>query len=336
MLISSTMPEGRVKIFSWRFFFGVGLTVLISYVLLRQVSLGHIERAFLTLKAESVLVAVILLIATTILKAWRFAVLLSRAVSARALVPVVLLHNVFINFLPSRSGELAYPYLLKRRHGISVTQSLPSLVIGRVFDVLVILLLIAASLVLVPTSLGVVAALLPEIGLGIAGLLGVFFLLTYRAEWLHRVLEGFFIRRNLYKIVFFGPLLKRLMELLRAFTTRHSHSQLAAIAVVTVVIWLLTFGFEFVLYRGLGLPVSYGQFVIAFLFPILTHIVPVQSFAAIGTYEATITGGFVLLGFSAPQVIPLTFTVHIIQLVMTLLFGAFGWWLYRQDRWSSR
>jgi len=160
--------------------------------------------------------------------------------------------------------------------------------------------------------------------------------LLFQAEFLYNLLDKWFANIRLYDKRFIGSLARKGVEILGAFTRRYTHLALLRIAVVTVAIWLLTFGFEFMLFRGLGLQISYWQFLIASFFPVLTHIIPVQSFGGIGTYEATITGGFVLLGFDAGRVIPMTFAVHLVQLALTAIFGLLGYWFYRTAKIQAK
>lgn len=54
---------------------------------------------------------------------------------------LVILHNASVNFLPMRAGELAYPMWLKDQWGVPIANSVASLFLLRVQDVLVLLLL---------------------------------------------------------------------------------------------------------------------------------------------------------------------------------------------------
>ncbi|OGE89322.1 MAG: hypothetical protein A2722_02935 [Candidatus Doudnabacteria bacterium RIFCSPHIGHO2_01_FULL_50_11] len=318
-------------------FFGLIIAGLISYVLLRQVHPGDVAHAFGALDRNYLMAALLILLMMNGLKAWRFSALLFGELSFRDLVPIVFLHNLFISFMPSRTGEVSYLYLLKKRFNVGVGQSLASLMIARVLDVLVILLLIFGTLLFAfPGQLAPVRKFLPLIVLGVIGLIVAFYVLLFQAEFLYNLLDKWFANIRLYDKRFIGSLARKGVEILGAFTRRYTHLALLRIAVVTVAIWLLTFGFEFMLFRGLGLQISYWQFLIASFFPVLTHIIPVQSFGGIGTYEATITGGFVLLGFDAGRVIPMTFAVHLVQLALTAIFGLLGYWFYRTAKIQAK
>ncbi|MBP1696816.1 MAG: hypothetical protein H6Q41_2004, partial [Deltaproteobacteria bacterium] len=41
--------------------------------------------------------------------------------------------------LPSKLGELSYPYLLNKKSGMNVTEGLASLIVSRVYDFVIIL-----------------------------------------------------------------------------------------------------------------------------------------------------------------------------------------------------
>ena len=314
-----------------KFIFGIFLTVALSYVLLSRIRLTDLSQALTSFHLRTLVVAVGILLAMNFLKSYRFSRLLHGTVSFRNLSPLVFIHNFYILFMPSRSGELAYPYMLKQKYGLGLGQSLSSLIVARVLDVIIILLLIAGTIIIgFRDQAETITGFFPLMIFGLAVLLAGLFLILYKGQWLYEGVNRHFVRKDIFSKKLFVKIAHKFIEILQAFSQKHSHGTLIQITLITIVIWIITFGFEFVLYRGLGLEISYWQFLVASLFPVLIHIIPVQSLAGIGTYEASIAGGFVLLGFDLDKVIPLTFTVHLTFLIMTAIFGFFAFLFYRR------
>ena len=81
-------------------------------------------------------------------RAWRWHYLLRpiKPVSTRVMFPIVAIGYLANNILPARAGELVRAALLKNRQGISISASLATVIVERVFDGLVMLSFIFINL----------------------------------------------------------------------------------------------------------------------------------------------------------------------------------------------
>jgi len=312
---------------------GLVIAVLLSYFLLSQVKISEIGRALKSFPVWALLTVVGIQLMLNFLKSIRFKTLFNGALGITQLSPIIFLHNLFIIFAPSRSGELAFPYFLKDRFDIPVGRSLSVLVIARVLDVLVILTLVLATVLIgFRDQVGSIRGFVPLSIAGLILLLVFFWMVLKHALWMKGKFGIFFNRWHLYEKKFIGMLIRKFEEVLIALSEIHDFKKILKVSFLTFVIWPITFCFEFVLFRSLGIEVTYWQFLVIAFFPILVNIIPVQSLAGVGTYEATFVGGFLLFGFSQETIVPLAFSVHIILLASTALLGLVGFFISPRNR----
>lgn len=81
-------------------------------------------------------------------RAWRWHYLLRplEPVASRQLFPIVCIGYMGNNIYPARAGEVLRSYVLRRRTGISMSASLATIVVERIFDGLVMLLFVFVTL----------------------------------------------------------------------------------------------------------------------------------------------------------------------------------------------
>jgi len=109
-----------------------------------------------------------------------------KRVPLRRLFPVVVIGYMGNNVYPARAGELMRAYVLRRREGISVSASLATVIIERVFDGLVMLMFVFIGLPFTPMppwlQWGVVVA-----SVLFFGALAVFIVLAVKVQWAEAV-----------------------------------------------------------------------------------------------------------------------------------------------------
>ncbi len=77
---------------------------------------------------------------------WHYMLRSIKLVSLRTLFPIVTIGYMGNNIYPARAGEVLRAYILKKRTGVSMSASLATVVIERLFDGLVMLLFVFVSL----------------------------------------------------------------------------------------------------------------------------------------------------------------------------------------------
>ncbi len=136
----------------WQFWLGVAISVVFVVLALRGLKL---EEVWSGLRAANYLwlvpgVAVYFL--GVGVRTWRWHYLLKplKEVSVRRLFPVVVIGYMGNNVYPARAGELLRAYVLRRNEGVSVSASLATVIVERIFDGLVMLLFVFVALPTAP------------------------------------------------------------------------------------------------------------------------------------------------------------------------------------------
>lgn len=144
-----------MKKFKFWLQFGLGIAVaaFFFWLFFRSVeNWGEIGNALLTAKYGYILPSIILVLVTYVFRAFRWHYLLHDVKRIRffRLLSPMLIGFMANCLLPARAGEFIRAYLISQKEGIKLTASLASLVVDRMFDMFVLLMLIAGVLFFYP------------------------------------------------------------------------------------------------------------------------------------------------------------------------------------------
>ncbi|NET74011.1 MAG: hypothetical protein F6K62_24665, partial [Sphaerospermopsis sp. SIO1G2] len=109
----------------------------------------HFFAAWESLHLPSLMLALFFYIMTNIVRAYRFQLLFwqhPKHIPAIKLIPDMFLLSFLNNTLPARTGELSFPLMIKRRHGVAVTLGFFALFWARVADFSAVVLLLGLSI----------------------------------------------------------------------------------------------------------------------------------------------------------------------------------------------
>lgn len=133
---------------SWRFWLGVGISLICLAVVIPSLKLDQVWGSLRTANYWWILPGVAVYFVAVWGRTWRWHYLLRslKPISLRALWPVVAIGYMGNNVYPARAGEVIRAYVLKRREGVSVSASLATIIVERIFDGLVMLLFVFFTL----------------------------------------------------------------------------------------------------------------------------------------------------------------------------------------------
>ncbi|MFQ5994965.1 MAG: lysylphosphatidylglycerol synthase transmembrane domain-containing protein [Acidiferrobacterales bacterium] len=139
----------RKKKYRISFAIGIGLSALFLWLALRGTNFADIGHALARAQPLYVLPLLAALAFFFWFKAVRIRLLLApmRRLRAQSIFPAMMVGFAGNNLLPARLGDLVRVYLLGRRHKLSKTSILATMVIERLFDLLVALGLLALVVV---------------------------------------------------------------------------------------------------------------------------------------------------------------------------------------------
>jgi len=257
---------------------------------------------------------------------------LGRALRFRLLAPrtpfltmlsITAVHAFLLRLLPFRTGELAYAILIRRAGTAGLGESLLVLLLVRVIDSTCVVILFAAALALHQGTylgdrrLGVGAAVVAAL-LGILVILALAPLLRFALRLLRRVLGGLADRPRVARV------LERAGDAVRAFGEVRRRT-VVLVALLSMLLWLLTFGGFFAMMRAFYMPVGVAQTVLGSTAAVVTGFLPIGGIGSFGTLEAGWALGFALVGLDQTRAIASGFGVSITTFVYGAALGLLGW-----------
>ena len=242
------------------------------------------------------------LLLTYVLRGWRVAYEFREypELSLAKSIQIVLWHSATVNFLPFRSGELAFPVLLQRIAHVPMMQALASLVHLRMQDATTVVLL---GIVFWPGLDGAIRMLM--VGATLAFFVAFYTWVKQPANW-HG--SPFFVK-------------KYLASFRDAMATGNPSATLSW--VLTVFNWIIKISIQAALYCYLtGIHFSTG--VLATISSEVAAISPLQGVAGIGTFEVSSALALFADGVPWATGIQVAAQVHLIMLSSSLFWALMG------------
>lgn len=125
----------------WQFWVGVLISIVFLYFALRGLKLGDFWQAVKTANYWWILPGIAVYFIGVWVRAWRWHYLLKpiKPVRTGVMFPITCIGYMGNNIYPARAGEVLRAVILKRREGVSVSASLATVIVERIFDGVVML-----------------------------------------------------------------------------------------------------------------------------------------------------------------------------------------------------
>jgi uncharacterized protein (TIRG00374 family) len=180
--------RGIILFKRWQFWLGAGISALFLFIALRNLHLSDVWEAVRTADYIWIVPGVAVYFFGVWVRTWRWDYLLRpvKRIPVRRLFPVVVIGYMGNNIFPVRAGELIRAYLLRKREGVSISTSLATILVERVFDGLVMLMFVFIGLPFTPMP-GWLQGMVIAASLLFFGALAVFMVLAIKVEWAETV-----------------------------------------------------------------------------------------------------------------------------------------------------
>jgi uncharacterized protein (TIRG00374 family) len=179
----------------WQFWLGAGISALFLFIALRNLHLSEVWEAIRSAQYIWILPGVAIYFFGVWGRTWRWDYLLRpiKKIPIYRLFPVVVIGYMGNNIFPVRAGEIIRAYLLRQREEVSISTSLATIIVERVFDGLVMLMFVFIGLPFTPMP-GWLQKMVIAASLLFFGALAVFMMLAIKVEWAEAT-YGWFIDR---------------------------------------------------------------------------------------------------------------------------------------------
>ncbi len=300
------------------------ITAVLVFFLLTQFNALKTVELISNISPACIALAAAIYFLITLSKALRFRLLLGPDLKVTGLFKIASIHTLFINLLPSRTGELSGLYLL-RKHNVSLASATSALVASRVFDFFALSGIFFAVVLLLPELPELISRAIFLVALLVFMLFFIVLLILYFGEKVVFLLIKFFPKTGLREKL--GNLL---LEVVHAFRVIKSKDILFSVFLVSVVRWLLLISFIFVVLQGMMVDVTLLIVSIATSFLKLLDFIPVQGLAGFGTVEGFYSIVYISLGMGKQTALASGFAYHLLLLAYSIVFGLFCIFLERK------
>ncbi|HNS00820.1 MAG TPA: lysylphosphatidylglycerol synthase transmembrane domain-containing protein [Anaerolineae bacterium] len=321
----------------WRTLLGFGISAFFLYFALRGLDLREVRYWLSQATYYWLIPAVAIYFVGVWVRTWRWHYMLRpiKPITTKRLFPIVCIGYMGNNIFPLRAGEVLRAYVLKRSEDVSMSSSLATIVVERVFDGLVMLMFVFFAIPFAPMPANLrPIVILPS--LFFLALLVVFVLLATKPDLAQQLYRGT-VRRVLpanLRLKTDG-FIERFLEGLHFF---RSSRDILMVFLISVVIWLAeTMKYWFVMQAfvqfGAGLPVAF--YVLMLMNGIVNLATTLPSAPGyIGTFD---TPGIEVLsayGVSRSLAAGYTLVLHAALWFPITILGA---WYFRRERltWSD-
>lgn len=321
-------PNGMSKFGRLPKFFGWVLRLVLSGIILffifNWVGADGVFQALIGLDVGSLGMIFILIGVSLIIRGWRVRIVQESTVCIpnTDYILIAIFHNAANQVMPFRSGELAFPLLLKRYLGHQMSQSTASLLLIRFIEAMVLggLVIIGLFFVLSDST--------DNFGRIIFLLLFLLFMLVFWG-WMPRLLLiGYRVTRSVSGSgeEAWRKLVLRLGQALHAVSGELNKSKgfsvYLLILVLTVANWLVLIAVCWVVLLSVGVQVNYAEAMVGASVASVAQFIPLGSFGNIGPLEAGWTLGFVFVGVDAKQALSSGVVLHLVMIGYALLLAA--------------
>ncbi|MFQ3662511.1 MAG: lysylphosphatidylglycerol synthase transmembrane domain-containing protein [Chloroflexaceae bacterium] len=312
---------------SWKFWIGLGISLVFLGIALRGLDLQHFWQALREARYWWLLPAIGVYFVTVWVRTWRWRSMLGhlRPVPLRRLFPVVVIGYMGNNVYPLRAGEVLRSYVLRRNEGVPMSSSLATVVLERMFDGLVMLLFVFATLPFAP-----VPPVFRLLVIGFSALFGItflsFVLLAARPERMSRFYS--YLVDRLLPVRLRSRVHGLFDRFIIGLQSLRSPRELLVILGTTILIWLgETLKYWFVMH---AFPFEVPFTVLMLMTAVVNLFTTIPSTPGyIGTFDAP--GIAVLTRFGVPHAVAAGYTIvlHVALWLPITLLGA--WYMLRSS-----
>ncbi len=310
-----------------RFLISFFITLVILFILFTQISLRELFNLLVRIDPLWATLGCAAYFLATLFRALRFRWLIhSKEISIDELFRISVFYHLSLMVLPSKLGELSYPYLLNRIGEISMTEGLASLIASRVYDFFIILVIFLFSSLAFQNlfKVNLLSVLLLTLLLILLILVAFFYmnrlliLFSYVCGCIFKIL-----RKEESKTALWVQ--KKIHEMSEDFYAIRAKKTYLAVALTSIISWFMIFLTFQAFLLGFGVEISFLKVLFGSTVAVIANALPIGGIGNWGTLEVGWAAGFLMTGLSKEQAIATGFGVHILIFITCALLGLLSW-----------
>lgn len=324
----------------WQFWLGVLISIVFIWLALRGLRLEEFWAAVKNANFFWLIPGIAVYFVGVWIRAWRWHYLLGpiKKIPTRIMFPITTIGYMGNNIYPARAGEVLRAVILKRKEGVSVSASLATIIVERIFDGVVMLAFVFVNLPELAKLTGASGFVgniqqVAVIGTGIfIGALAVFLVTAMfpqlMAKFGSRAIERITPQHLHAKITGF------MNRFLDGLASLRSPFNVLMVFFTSVIIWLLETGKYWFVMQAFSFNVSFFALMLMNGIVNLATTIP-SAPGYIGTFDAPGIAVLVAYGVDQATAAGYTLTLHVALWLPITLLGAY--YLAREGiRWSEQ
>ncbi|HKY55872.1 MAG TPA: lysylphosphatidylglycerol synthase transmembrane domain-containing protein [Anaerolineales bacterium] len=324
----------------WQFWLGVLISILFIWLALRGLHLNEFWEAVKQANYIWLIPGIAVYFIGVWVRAWRWHYLLGpiKHIPTKTIFPIVTIGYMGNNVYPARAGEVLRAVILKRKQGVSVSASLATVIVERIFDGVVMLAFVFLNLpelAKLTSSSGFVGNIqqVAVIGTGFfLGALAVFLLAAMFPQMAMKVGLWFIFRlipKRLQERV-----IKLSTKFLDGLASLRSPFNSLMVFLTSVIIWLLETGKYWFVMHAFDFKVSFFTLMLMNGIVNLATTIP-SAPGYIGTFDAPGIAVLTAYGVEHSVAAGYTLVLHVALWLPITLLGAY-YLAHEGIRWSDR
>jgi uncharacterized membrane protein YbhN (UPF0104 family) len=291
-------------------------SVVAGYFVVSRLPFGDLARVARDFDLRLLLLSFTAYLGANAFRAFRFRLLVDGKVSALAFFRIVCAQNFVNTFMPFRSGEFLYLYLVHRTGSVTSGRGIGSLLGARALDAVVAL---AIPLAVSPFSRVWSAPGHLLLGLTIF-LLALILVLAGAVLQANRV-ANYLEARFAGKAGRLGRLIATISDTLRALGELRERGVLAGAALLSLGSWSAIYLSGYLLLFGTENAPPLADALFAYGFPTLASMTPFYMLGGFGVYEGSVGIGLSLVGMQLEKALAVGLLLHAAELGFVVVAG---------------
>jgi hypothetical protein len=310
-----------------KFILSLLVTIGIILVLFTQISIAHLYHLLKNIDPYWAVLGSIAYLLAIFLRALRFRWLIhSREILLPELFKITVFYHLALMVLPSKLGELSYPYFLNKRSGLSMTEGLASLIASRVYDFFIVLIIFLFAIIgfqgflQINLSLMILFAMLLTLFI-----LLIFFYMSNFLRWssflIGKIAEWTGLRNS--KALHWTQ--RKIHEMAEDFYAIKARKTYFSVSLASMGSWIMIFYVFYAYLRAFRIEVSFLKVVFGSTIAVIANALPISGLGNWGTLEAGWAAGFLIVGLSKEEAITTGFGVHILIFLVCAITALICW-----------
>ena len=324
----------------WHLWVGVLISVLFIWLALRGLRLSEFVDALQGANYWWLVPGIAVYFVAVWIRAWRWHYLLGpiKKIPTRTMFPITTIGYMGNNIYPARAGEVLRAVILKRREGVSVSASLATIIVERIFDGVVMLAFVFINLpelAKLTDASGFAGNIQQVAVIGTAVFMGALLLFLVAAMFPQRAARaGLWLVHTLTPRRFHERIISVMTKFLDGLASLRSPFNVLMVFITSLIIWILETGKYWFVMQAFPFQVSFFALMLMNGIVNLATTIP-SAPGYIGTFDAPGIAVLTAYGVDHSLAAGYTLVLHVALWLPVTLLGAY--YLAREGvKWSDQ